>query len=100
MIHPQPGQRAEVLEHTDEERGVVPFADAVESGKVDIGRDPIQGVLGVRVPTVHYALGGEMNAMEEVLLTPFSPSLCDERRAAEAGIWEVANDCVGKLLGY
>ena len=37
VVHPKHSQRAEALEQADEERGVIPTADAVETSEVDIG---------------------------------------------------------------
>ena len=55
--------------------------------------------MGFCVPAVHMAFGGETDAIEEGLLAPLSPSPCDEGSAAEAGTWEVVDDCIDELSG-
>ena len=56
-------------------------------------------VVGVCVPAVHMAFGGEADAIEEALLAPLSPSPCDEGSAAEAGTWEVVDDFTDEFSG-
>ena len=96
---PQPRQRREALENTDEKRRIGPFGDATEFGDLDVGCDSVWFVARVHVPVVHCGFVGEPNDSEGTLLTHFPPPFRDERRGAEAGGWEVVDDLVDDFLG-
>ena len=97
MSYPQCGQRAEVLEDTEEEHRINLSGD-FESGRLYLRCDFVLVALDVCVPSFHHRFIDEPNFLEGTLLAPRPPPFRDERRGAETGTWEVVDDLVDDFL--
>lgn len=83
-------QRSEILEYAAKKCRVIPTRNPYELGGTDVGCYP---------PTIHLALGCESDDIEEVLLTPVSPSFRNEGAGGDARPRNIVSNHIEELLG-